>query len=287
MKKIITALLLTGLLASYTTITQADEIETPPLTTKEMGYTLLLKLFMAMQKETLFTLDYRAGYNLNFRVTEEELRELLPDNLVPLKLKLLESDPQEQYYISWYLAGLGSESITTINRLDVFTYITDENGDMGLYFLSGVMQMPNFIRRFGFTRAMYEELLEFLARDSLTGKAAYPHFYADTFVASKDEMSIHLGDSFIEFKDCSIELPNEQFSMDFILANSQIYRTARDKNTNYFNQSFIKANVEMRAQDCIQTNNIEFFHPLLKMENLDSVHFYGSDDKDITWYFEM
>lgn len=287
MKRIIIALLLSCFLTPLTSLSHAAEEDARPLSPKEMGYTLLLKLFMAMQKETLFTLNYRAGYNLNFRVTEAELRELLPENLNPLSLKLLESDPQPHYYISWYLAGLGSESITTINRLDVFTYITDENGDRGLYFLSGVMQMPNFIKRFGFTRNMYEELLEFLARDSRTGKAAYPHFYADTFVASRDEMSIHLGDSFIEFKDCAVESPSERFSFDFVLANSQIYRTAIDKNDNYFNQTFINANVEMRSQDCIQTNNIDFFHPLLRMENLDSVHFYGSDDKDITWYFEM
>jgi tRNA(Ile2) C34 agmatinyltransferase TiaS len=61
--------------------------------------------------------------------------------------------------------------------------------------------------------------------------------------------------------------------------------TAIDKNVNYFNQSFISAEVETRNLDCVVSENLAGFHPLLR--DLRSVHFYGSKEKKITWYYEM
>ena len=69
------------------------------------------------------------------------------------------------------------------------------------------------------------------------------------------------------------------------MANSQIYRNAVDKNVNYFNQTFVGAVVETRDVSCVTSTNLTGFHPLAK--NLKTIQFYGSQDEDITWYYEM
>ena len=69
---------------------------------------------MLLQQETVLKLDYNEGYNLNFKVTKKELESILPKNLRPLRLKLLESDPKPDYYLSWYLASVDSSAKSLI-----------------------------------------------------------------------------------------------------------------------------------------------------------------------------
>ena len=107
---------------------------------------------------------------------------------------------------------------------------------------------------------------------------------AERLTADESTFKLEYEGATIEATACDPITTNETFSRDFIMVNSQIYRNAYDRNNNYFNQSFMTAPVETRDLDCVTYNNLQGFHPLLK--NLKAVHFYGSKDKDITWYYE-
>jgi hypothetical protein len=172
-----------------------------------------------------------------------------------------------------------------IKRVDIFTYAKDQNGELALFFVSSIMEMPKSFENNWISKQTYKAAMNFFARDSQTGKPSYPHYYTDTLLADKDMFKVKLGDSSIELQNCLPVTKNELFSRDFVMANSQIYRNAVDKNVNYFNQSFINAKVETRDLGCVNYTNLSGFHPMLK--NLVSTQFYGSKDKKITWYFEM
>ena len=245
---------------------------------------LLIRMGILFKKETVFTIDYKEGYNINYEITQKEAASILPPNLKPLKLKLLESDREEKYYLSWYLAGI--EQKETSNRIDLFTYAIDEHGDLALYFLSSIMETPKAAIDNPLGFKMLKIAMEYFARDSKSNRPAYPHYYTDHLKADKDSFSVRLEGASLSSHACRKNFV-ALFSRDFVLANSQIYRNGYDRNVNYFNQSFISAKVEDRDPSCIESENLAHFHPLLKPENLVSMHFYGSKDKKITWFFEM
>lgn len=246
----------------------------------------IVRLGMLFNKATVFTISYHEGYNLNFEITEEQARSVLPDNLVPLPLKLLESDSEPRYYVSWYLAVMGGDgSGDAVKRVDLFTYAKDQDDDLALYFLSSITEVPEAIKNNELSLAMYKNVLESFARDSQTGEPAYPHYYADVLTADQDTFEVVYGALSVKLEACEPVTQNERLSREFVMANSQIYRTAIDKNVNYFNQSFIDAKVETREPDCLRSENLEEFDPMLA--DLKSIHFYGSQDRKITWYFEM
>ena len=113
----------------------------------------------------------------------------------------------------------------------------------------------------------------------------HPHFFTDTIMADDESFLVQFEDAVIEANPCSPLTTDERFSLDFVLVNSQIYRNSVDKNVNYFNQSFIDVNVQTRDLSCVSYENLQGIHPML--ENLKSIHFYGSKDRKVTWYFEM
>ena len=278
---------------SSTSVTSVDEETATPEkglidTIREAAFTWMLKLGLLFNKKTIYTIDYFEGYNLNFKITEDQARSLLPDNITPVAIKILENEPEAHYYISWYLAVMkNNDSATAINRVDLFTYGRDQNGELCLYFLSSVMEIPKFIGSSRFLLNRYKAAMEFFARDSQTGGPAYPHYFTKTLQADSNTFYVQYEDSFIETENCAPVATDDRFSLDFIMANSQIYRNAYDKNVNYFNQSFINAKVETRDINCFSYENLEGFHPMLEIENLKSIQFYGCKDRKITWYFEM
>jgi hypothetical protein len=245
----------------------------------------VIKSGLIMEKADAFTISYSEGYNINFEITQEQARELLPDNIRPIKLKILENEKEPKYYISLYLAGM--ESSDAMERCDVFTYGIDHNDELTMFFLAGIMQLPDMVSGDGIQKDMFEKVLVYMARDSRTGEAAYPHYYSEEISSDKDTLVVTYEDARVELKKCDPATENNRFSRAFVLVSSQIYRTDIDRNVNYFNQSFINAKVQEKDLDCLEVQNPEKFHPMLKKENLRSVQYYGAKDKQVRWYFEM
>ena len=247
---------------------------------------IALRLIMLFRGKTLFKIDYLEGYNLNFEITEEQARSLLPDNLKPLSLKLLECDEKPAYYLSWYLASMDTdESKQNLERVDLFTYGMDQNDEFCLFFISSIMELPEAIKKSDVNKKIFSALFDFFARDSRTGKAAYPHYYTQTVKAKPDSFVVKYNDSTIQAREWKVLSDGEQFDRTFVLANSQIYRNEVDKNVNFFNQRFMSANVKLIDLKTIETEKLQGFHPLC--ENLVSAHYYGSKEKPSTWYFEI
>lgn len=98
----------------------------------DFAFDWVIRLGLLFTEKTLFTISYSEGYNLNFAITKEEARSLLPENITPIKLKILESDPEPLYYVTMYMAGM--ESGGSIERVDLFTYGRDQNGDLTMFF---------------------------------------------------------------------------------------------------------------------------------------------------------
>jgi hypothetical protein len=237
------------------------------------------------EKGEVFSISYSDGYNINFEITRDQARELLPDNIRPVKLKILENEKEPKYYISLYLAGM--ESSDAMERADVFTYGMDHNDELTMFFLAGVMELPDRIKNSDMQMDMFERVLDHMAKDSRTGEAAYPHYYSDNISSDEDTLIITYEDARVELKGCEPLTVDNRFSLAFVLVNSQIYRTDIDRNVNYFNQSFINAKVAEKDLNCVEVENPEKFHPMLKKENLMSVQRYGSKNRQIRWYFEM
>jgi hypothetical protein len=251
----------------------------------EEAYGWLKTAGIFVDEESVFTVAYHEGYNLHFEISEEQARSLLPEGLTPLSLTLLEGDSDPGYYLSWYLAALDSDVEFAVARIDLFTYARDQEGDLTLYFISSYMSLPEMLKDNPVAMDVFVEIFEFFARDSQTGGAAYSHYFSDTLTADKESFKVVYEDSFIELESCPALSQEERFSLDFVMANSQIYRGTVDKNVNYFNQHFIAADVTALDLSCVRHQNLSRFHPYLS--NLAAVHFYGSKERPITWYYEM
>ena len=233
------------------------------------------------------TINYLEGYNINFRITKEEAESILPKNLTPLKLKLLKSDPNPDYYLSWYLASMDSNATKSqdVKRIDLFTYAMDENNEYALFFLSSLMQIPDVVMKKKSRVKMFSRIMNYFARDTRTKKPSYPHYFTNNITANRDSFQCYYNDSIIESEKINLLPGTEQFDEMFVLANSQIYRNEIDKNVNFFNQRFICAPVKHIDISSISSKNLMGFHPLCK--NLVSAHFYGSKEKPSTWYIEI
>ncbi len=253
----------------------------------DMAYQAMNMSGLFVEKGEIFKTSYNEGYNLNFEISLSQANELLPDDFTPLSLKITESESQPHYYLSWYMAVMDTNGLDPVNRIDLFTYATDPQGELTLYFVSSYISVPQSLIDLGMYD-VFKEIFDAFARDSATGEPAYPHFYTNEFSLNSDTFNLVYEDSSIGTSPCAPVSATGTFTREFVMANSQIYRNAYDKNVNYFNQNFMKANVETRSIDpsCISHANIAGFHPYLSGTNLRSVQFYGSSDKKITWYYE-
>lgn len=245
----------------------------------------LIRAGLLFTEENIFRIKYQEGYNLNFEINEEDAQALLPDNIQAHPVTILAGEGKPRYYISIYVAILDGK--ISLSRADVFTYGIDQNQQRTLYFLAGIMEVPTAIKNFPLSETIYRKVLEYMAYNSATGKPSYPHFYADRMQVNNQQLDISLDDSWIRGVNCNLIEDNGRFSREFVLANSQIYRNAIDRNVNYFNQGFMDVAVSSWEPSCVQSHQLQKIHPLLASARLHSVQFYGSKRQDIRWYFEM
>jgi len=246
----------------------------------------LMRCIMLFGKETVMKIDYYEGYNFNFEITEEEAQSLLPSNLRPLQLRLCEEDEKPAYYLSWYLAAMETmKSDKEAQRVDLFTYCLNEKDELSLFFVSRIMEMPEFFETRARSKKFYLRIFDFFARDTSTGEESYPHYFSKRAKASANSFVVELNDSVIKADEVRRLEKRHHWDRVFVMANSQIYRNDHDMNVNFFNQRFIDADIRFVDLDCIETENLEGFHPLCK--NLKTVHYYGSKDKPAKWYIEV
>ncbi|MBW2697856.1 MAG: hypothetical protein JRE70_15350 [Deltaproteobacteria bacterium] len=250
------------------------------------GIKWLLRSVMLFGKETVLQIDYNEGYNFNFEITEEEAQSLLPSNLRPLKLRLCREDDEPTYYLSWYLASMDTmKTDKEAQRVDLFTYCVNEDDELSLFFVSCIMEMPDYFEKNEWGKKFYLRVFDFFARDTETGGISYPHYFSERARADANSFVVELNDSVIATDHARRGGERHHWDMVFIMANSQIYRNSHDKNTNFFNQRFIDAEIKFVDLDNVETKNLEGFHPLCR--NLKSIHFYGSKDKPSKWYIEL
>ncbi len=246
----------------------------------------LFRGIMFFGKDTVLQIDYNEGYNFNFEITQEEARSLLPANLRPLKLRLCECDDEPAYYLSWYLASMDTvKSDKDAQRVDLFTYCTNEQDELSLFFVSCIMELPEYFEKSNRGKKLYMRMFDFFARDTINGGESYPHYFSERAKADANSFVVELNDSVIRADQVQRLGERQHWDLVFVKANSQIYRNSHDKNTNFFNQGFIDANIRFVELDNVETKNLEGFHPLCK--NLKSIHFYGSKDKPSKWYIEI
>jgi len=246
----------------------------------------LLRSMMLFGKKTVMQIDYNEGYNFNFEITAEEAQSLLPANLRPLKLKLCECDDEPAYYLSWYLASMDTlKSDKEAQRVDLFTYCLNEADELSLFFVSCIMEMPEYFETRERGKKFYMRMFDFFARDTIAGGESYPHFFSERTKADANSFVVELNDSVIKTGQVRRLAERQHWDLVFVKANSQIYRNSHDMNVNFFNQRFIDAEIYFVELDNVETKNLEGFHPLCK--NLKSIHFYGSKDKPSKWYIEL
>ena len=263
-----------------------DEIRTSktPLAFRVIKW--VLRAIMLFGKETVLRIDYNEGYNFNFEITEEEARSLLPANLSPLKLKLCTCDEEPTHYLSWYLASMDTvKSDKEARRVDIFTYCVNEEDELSLFFVSCIMEMPEYFETRKQGKKFYMRMFDFFARDTRTGGESYPHYFSERVKADANSFVVELNDSLIKTDQVQRIEERQHWDLVFIKANSQVYRNSHDKNVNFFNQRFIDAKIRFVDLENVETRNLEGFHPLCK--NLKSIHFYGSKDKPAKWYIQV
>lgn len=248
---------------------------------------LLLRALSATREKNLFTIDYGYGFNLHFETTAAELQAHLPKHLKPLKIKTLAKDRFSKYLVSMYVAQTDLKGITngtSIGRADIFTYVTDRDNKKALYFLSAVQEPPPFK---GFMLKVYEYISKFFAIDPVDFSLAYEHQNADDISVGNNRFIISKAESQITLPPQDLSKGRKtKFHMDFVLANSQIYRGKYDtKNVNYFNQDFIDAEVTVWNKNSVVVENAEQLHPLCR--ELAGIESYEGETAPIRWYFEV
>jgi len=233
-----------------------------------------------------YKVDYELGIMINYEVSKEAVAPYVHAPLTPISLKMLDTDKEEKYYVSLYLAICGmNDSSQRQSRADVFTYIKDERGHPGMLFLSVLCEIPPGMPKKHI--AKFIQMQESFFTDSEgpnAGKCTVPHQEIDSIVMAHEGCTVKMGDTRFEssFKVQGTHL----FHNDFIVANSQIFHNGKDRTVNYFNQEFISApisDVDLASVNQIAT---EKFHVLCAPGNLASVQKYGDAENPICWYFK-
>lgn len=255
----------------------------------------MLRLVAMMMKKTIFVIDYKGGYNLNFGCTYEELRKIVPDHLDPVPVTILENEKEPRYLFSMYCADLLLEGLPEaishgIGRTDAFTYVRNkEDGKLGLCFVSAFCQYP----RGRFIQWWLRFMNHFFGMDPCDFSLGYPHLDAKEINISDDGFLMRVGGTCIRVsgKEKNVASKNNLFSRQFICANSQIYRGSNGaKNTNFFNQDFVDAKVtswDHKSATEFSGDAAKDIHPLCRKDRLVSVqHYNAAGQEPIRWYFE-
>merc|ERR1740121_2604050 len=127
---------------------------------------------------------------INYEVSKEDVAPYVKAPLNPISLKMLENDTEQKYYVSLYLAYCGmNDNSQKSNRADVFTYIMDEKGEVGMLFLSVLCDIPP-----GMPKKMIPKFIamqESFFLDSETGKCSVPHQMIDKLTMSQEGVELH------------------------------------------------------------------------------------------------
>jgi len=229
-----------------------------------------------------YKMDYEFGIMINYEVSREAIAPYIPAPLVPISLKMLDTDPEAKFYVSLYLARCGiNDNVHRQNRADVFTYIKDSKGQLGMMFLSVLCEIPPTLPKKLIPKFM--GMSKSLMIDSGSGKCTLPHMELDSMDVSQDMVNVKMGETLFEssFKVQGTHV----FHNDFVLTNSQIYHSGKDRTINFFNQEFMSApiyDIDLAVVNAVAT---EQWHPLCIPSNLASVQKYGNAENPIRWYF--
>lgn len=250
---------------------------------------LFLRCSTFFFEKCIFVLDYHGGVNLHFETTEDALREYLPPFLSPIPMHTSKQDETSKYLVSLYTAllhieGYGNSDSYESNRSDIFTYVRDEEGKTGMYFLTALVDYPEN----SFVRWAMETLYAFFGMCPYTYTLAYPHEEASHISVAKDHLELDYNTAMIRLNndESKVLAIDQRLSDAFVVANSQIYRGNHGaKNINFFNESFIDASVTVWDPDTVKVENSTDLHPLcVKLVGAES--YEGKDGKPIRWYFE-
>jgi hypothetical protein len=198
--------------------------------------------------------------------------------------------PPSRYYLTWYVARTGlkiGDLDLKVARADLFTYALDPFGEPCNVFLAAIIEVPDAFS-LPDVRQAYEAAVESFAKDSRTGLTAFPHYFTDSFDIYSDGFGITLDGETIGMTTAGCGSAQSAYlSRDFLLVNSQAYRSPVDKNINYFNKDLIMAPVKRYKKACIQFQNRE---GLVALSQVDATFAYlsafGRSDVPITWQFE-
>jgi len=239
--------------------------------------------------KTVFNLRYYGGFNIHFETSYNELKKLLPKHLEPIKMAIVDGDVPE-YIVTMYTADVGRLNDSegkrgVLPRADLFTYIRDNNGDIGIAWLCVFIKYPN-------SKAKYflKMIMKFVGMDTIDFTEAYPHYDAKQITISDKEFLLHVKETKIDIRengDNSKKVLNKSFHMDFVKANSKCYRGVNGVcNVNYFNQSFINATItRWNIDNLVVKGNLTDFHPVCK--KIIGIESYGGrDKKPIVWYID-
>jgi hypothetical protein len=252
----------------------------------KMG-SMTLRLSTLFMKKTIFTIDYKGGFNINFESTYEDIQALLPGHLEPVKMKILDNETEGKYLFSLYCADLDLKgSPYDIGRADAFTYVRDSDGKLALCFISAFVNMPQNLG--GISKSIFNSINNFFGMDPYDYSIGYQHYFAEEIKIADNEFLMTVKDASIRVSgvEKNIHSTGNLFHRDFICANSQIYRGVNGaRNVNFFNQDFIDAQVTAWLPEAVSlAGDLTQIHVLCNPKQLVSVQHYHNNG--IRWYFE-
>jgi hypothetical protein len=247
----------------------------------------LLRVAVFFMDKTIFVIDYEGGFFLQFECSRDELAEILPDHLEPIPMTIVDGN-ESKYLLSLYCAHMKQEGGYNPegegSRAEVFTYVRDKQGKIGMWFVSAFIKYP----KDKVTAFIVKHIMHFFGMCPITYEVGYPHLPTIEIKVSEDDFYMkHLNaEIHVSLQDGSILSKNNRLHRDFICANSQIYRGSHGaKNVNFFNQDFVGAKVTCWDPAKVRVQNPTDIHPLCqKLVEVES--YRGNGGGPIRWYFE-
>jgi hypothetical protein len=103
----------------------------------------LLRVAVFFMDKTIFVIDYEGGFFLQFECSRDELAEILPDHLEPIPMTIVDGN-ESKYLLSLYCAHMKQEGGYNPegegSRAEVFTYVRDKQGKIGMWFVSAFIK---------------------------------------------------------------------------------------------------------------------------------------------------
>jgi hypothetical protein len=123
----------------------------------------LLRVAVFFMDKTIFVIDYEGGFFLQFECSRDELAEILPDHLEPIPMTIVDGN-ESKYLLSLYCAHMKQEGGYNPegegSRAEVFTYVRDKQGKIGMWFVSAFIKYP----KEKFTAFIVKHIMHFFGR---------------------------------------------------------------------------------------------------------------------------